>query len=163
MIIDNKLLNTGGLPGCEFGHMIIQKNGIKCNCGSKGCFERYASMKALKNKLRERLNLDEKTRGQELLDMIRSNKLENKNYEIIENAVEEFIEDLAIGIANIINIFRPELVGIGGSFVYFEDVLLKRLTNKLNNSEMIFAKKENIEIVTAVLGNDAGIIGSTLI
>ena len=53
VIIDNKLLNTGNLPGCEIGHMVIEKNGIECNCGRRGCFERYASMKAFKNNLRK--------------------------------------------------------------------------------------------------------------
>ncbi len=45
VIINNKLLDTGELPGCEFGHMIIKKGGIKCNCGKNGCLEKYASMK----------------------------------------------------------------------------------------------------------------------
>ena len=52
VIINNKLLDTGELPGCEFGHVIIQKDGLKCNCGKNGCFEKYASMKALKTNLR---------------------------------------------------------------------------------------------------------------
>ena len=64
VIIDNHLLNTGNFPGCEFGHIIIQKDGIQCNCGKKGCFEKYASMKAFKNNLREALGLDEKTKGE---------------------------------------------------------------------------------------------------
>ena len=45
VIINNQLLNTGDFPGCEFGHMIIEKNGRQCKCGKKGCFERYSSMK----------------------------------------------------------------------------------------------------------------------
>ena len=73
VIINNELLDTGELPGCEFGHMVIQRDGIKCNCGKQGCFEKYASMKALKTNLRKNLGLDEKTRGQELLDIIRKN------------------------------------------------------------------------------------------
>ena len=73
-IINNKLLDTGDLPGCEFGQMIIQKDGIKCNCGKRGCFEKYASMKALKTNLRKILNLDEKTSGRELLEIIRNNQ-----------------------------------------------------------------------------------------
>ena len=48
VIVDDKLLDTGDLPGCEIGHMIIQKDGLECKCGKKGCFEKYASMKAFK-------------------------------------------------------------------------------------------------------------------
>ena len=159
VIIDNKLLNTGDLPGCEFGHMIIKKDGIKCNCGKNGCFEKYASMKALKNNLRAELGLDEKTRDQELLDMIRKNEQDEK----ITKIVDEYIEYLSIGISNLINIFEPEAVGIGGSFVYFSDVLLDKLKNNIQKNKYLFNNREKLIIVPAALGNDAGIIGASLI
>ena len=159
VIIDNQLLNTGDLPGCEFGHMIIQKDGIKCNCGKNGCFEKYASMKAFKNNLRVELGLDEKTRGQELLDMIRKNGHDER----ISKIVDEYIEYLSIGISNLIDIFEPEAVGIGGSFVYFSDVLLDKLKNNIQKNKYLFNNREKLIIVPAVLGNDAGIIGSSLI
>lgn len=162
-IIDNELLNTGELPGMEVGHMVIQKNGIPCNCGNKGCFERYASMKVLKNNLRNALGLDETTRGEQLLDMIRNNSIVNNDYEKIENVVNEFIENLSIGISNLVNLFEPEAVVIGGSFVFFEDVLLERLKKSLKNGKYLFNKREEIVLKPAVLGNDAGIIGASLI
>ena len=160
VIINNELLNTGELPGCEFGHIVIKENGIKCNCGKSGCIEKYASMKSFKNRLRNELGLDEKTRGEQLLNIIRNNNIKNKDYEIINRVVEEFIEDLSIGISNLINIFEPEAVGIGGSFVYFEDVFLDKLKNKLLEKNMLFNPRKDINIEVAVLGNDAGIIGA---
>ena len=156
VIINGKLLDTGDLPGCEFGHMIIQKDGIKCNCGKKGCFEKYASMKALKNNLRASLGLDETTRGQELLDMIRKNGEDEK----IKTIVDEYIDYLSIGLSNLINIFEPEAVGIGGSFVYFSDVLLEKLKNNIQDKKYLFNSRDELIIVPAALGNDAGIIGS---
>ena len=87
VIINDKLLDTGDLPGCEFGHMVIQRDGIKCNCGKQGCFEKYASMKALKTNLRQILGVDEKTRGQELLDIIRKNPKDEK----INKVIDEYI------------------------------------------------------------------------
>lgn len=163
VIIDNELLDTGNLPGCEFGHMIIQKDGIECNCGKRGCFEKYASMKALKTNLRTYLGLDEKTRGEELLDIVRNNKEGNKNYEVIENIISDFIENLAIGISNLINIFEPEAIGIGGSFVFFEEVLLDRLKKEMLKKNLLFNVRESLNIETAVLGNEAGIIGASLV
>ena len=142
---------------------VIQKNGIPCNCGNIGCFERYASMKVLKNNLRNALGLDETTRGEQLLDMIRNNSIVNKDYEKIENVVNEFIENLSIGISNLVNLFEPEAVVIGGSFVFFEDVLLERLKKSLKNGKYLFNKREEIVLKPAVLGNDAGIIGASLI
>ena len=163
VIINNQLLDTGDLPGMEIGHMVIHKDGLPCNCGNKGCFEKYASMKSLKNNLRAELGLDETTRGQELLDMIRNNNSSNKSYLKIEKIVNEFIENLGVGIGNLINLFEPEAIVIGGSFVYFEDVLLDRLKNIFIYKPYIFNKRNEIIIKPAILGNDAGIIGASLL
>lgn len=162
VIINNKLLDTGNLPGCEIGHMSIEKDGILCKCGRKGCFEKYASMKILKDNLRKALGYDEKVSGKELFEIIRSNTPEGKNYDIIEKILKQYIEDLSIGIANLINIFEPEAIGIGGSFVYFEEVLLNRLKAEIISKNILFNPRENIIIKTAILENDAGIIGATL-
>ena len=162
VIINNKLLDTGDLPGCEIGHMVIEKDGLECNCGRKGCFEKYASMKAFKNNLRKTLGYDENFSGKELLALIKNTKKENKNYNIINKIKQEYIEYLAIGIANLVNIFEPEVIGIGGSFVYFEDVLLDDLKNEIISKDMLFNKRKEINIQTAVLGNEAGIIGAVL-
>ncbi len=156
VVINGELLDAGNLPGCEFGHMIVQKDGIKCNCGKNGCFEKYASMKALKTNLRNVLGLDEKTRGQELLDMIRKNPDDEK----INKVIEDFIEYLSIGISNLVNIFEPEAIGIGGSFVYFSDVLLDKLKRNIQDKKYLFNYRNNLVILPAGLGNDAGIIGS---
>ena len=162
VIINNELLDTGNLPGCEFGHMVIEKEGLLCSCGKFGCWQQYASMKALKDNLRKLLGYDEKTDSKQLLNILRNTQKEDKEFSVINNIIEEYIEDLAIGISNLINIFEPEIIGIGGSFVYFKDVLLNRLENKLLNDNLIFNSRKDIKIETAILENDAGIIGATL-
>ena len=162
VIINNELLDTGNLPGCEFGHMIIEKDGLLCSCGKFGCWQQYASMKALKDNLRKALGCDEKTDSKQLLNILRNTKKEDKSFTIINNIIEEYIENLAIGISNLINIFEPEIIGIGGSFVYFKDILLNKLENKLLKNNLLFNSRNDIKIQTAILENDAGIIGSTL-
>ena len=154
LIVQGQLLESDSESGCEPGHMVIEKNGIPCSCGREGCFERYASMKVLKNNLRSALGLDQTTRGQELFEMIRKNHLDSENYEVIEGVVSEYIDNLSIGLINLVNIFDPEMIGIGGSFVYFKEVLLERLKKKINKKDLI--------IETAILGNDAGMIGAVL-
>ncbi len=163
IIINNKLLEVGELPGCEFGHMIIQKNGLQCNCGKKGCFEKYASMKAFKDNLRNVLNLDEKTSGKDLLDIIRRNPQGSENFNKINKVIEEYIDNLSIGISNLINIFEPEAVVIGGSFVFYEEIFMNRLKEKILNNSLLFNQRKEIIIQTAILGNDAGLIGATLL
>ena len=162
VIINNKLLNTGELPGLEIGHMVIDKNGIKCNCGRKGCFERYASMKAFKNNLRESLGYNQNVSGKELLSIINNTNKNDENYKKIEKVKREYIENLALGIANLVNIFEPEAIGIGGSFVYFSEVLLEDLKREILEKDLLFNKRKEINIKTAVLGNEAGLIGAIL-
>ena len=94
--------------------------------------------------------------GTQTLDIIRK----NPNDEKINAVIEEFIEYLSIGISNLVNIFEPEAIGIGGSFVYFSDVLLERLKKNIIDKGYLFNKREELIIVPAALGNDAGIIGS---
>lgn len=162
VVIHNKLLDTGELPGCEFGHMLIEKNGRLCKCGKRGCWETYASMKAFKDNLREILNLDEKTSGKELLDILRKMDKNSPKYIQINQLIEQYIEYLSIGISNLINIFEPDAIGIGGSFVFYEEVFLEKLKTKLLKDNLLFNERKEIIIQTAILDNDAGMIGAIL-
>ena len=139
--------------------MIITKNGRQCKCGKRGCFEQYGAMQVFKQKVIEELNLDEKIEGKQLLEIVQK----EKNNPIIENIVDEYTADLSIGISNLINIFEPEAIGIGGSFVFFEDLLLPSIKSKILEGNLLFNKRDDIIINTATLGNDAGMIGTTLI
>lgn len=163
VIINNKLLDTGDLPGCEFGHMVIEEDGLLCKCGKFGCWEKYASMKAFRDNLRKVLGYTQNTNSQELLNILKNTNENSKDYKKIDNVIEKYIKDLSIGISNLINIFEPEVIGIGGSFVYFKDILLYRLEEKLEEKDMLFNKHNEIKIETAILENDSGIIGATLI
>ena len=162
VIIHNELLDTGELPGCEFGHMVIEKNGKLCRCGKKGCWETYASMKAFKDQLREILGLDGKTSGKELLDILRKTDKNNQKYIQIHKLIEQYVDCLSIGISNLVNIFEPEAIGIGGSFVFYEEIFLDKLKTKLLEDNLLFNQRKEINIQTAILDNDAGIIGATL-
>ena len=158
---NNQLLSPTGVPGFEFGHMIIKQNGKLCRCGKRGCFEQYASMRVLKEKIIEILDLDEKIEGEKLLKILK--KEINRNNPEILNIIDEYITDLSAGMSNLINIFEPQVIGIGGSFVFFEKLLLPKLKEKILSENLLFNKREDIIINTATLGNDAGIIGATLI
>lgn len=162
VIINGNLLETGEYPGCEFGHMVIKGNGLKCNCGRKGCFEKYGSMRAFKDNLRNELWLEDKTSGKELMAILKDTTKESKDYAKIEKVRKQYIRDLSVGIANLVNIFEPEAIGIGGSFVYFSEVLLQDVKKTILKEDMLFNPRKEINIQTAVLGNEAGIIGATL-
>ena len=159
VIYEKKLLSPDAVPGFEFGHMIIKHNGKLCKCGKRGCFEQYGSMKAFKQKIIEELDLDIKTDGKTLLEIV---KKEQQNPAVAE-IIDEYLTDLSIGISNLINIFEPQAIGIGGSFVYFSDLFLAKLKDKLLNNNLLFNSRDDIEINIATLGNNAGMIGASLI
>lgn len=155
VFLNGELLVPNKYEGFEIGHMTIERNGLECNCGRKGCFEKYASMNALKKKIAQKLEKESIT-GEELKEIL------EKNADIeISNIVDEYTENLNLGIASLINIFEPEVITIGGSFAYYEKTLLNKLILRLEKEE-IFNKQNMPKIVLAKLKNDAGIIGSVL-
>lgn len=158
VFLDGKLLETTRAPGFEIGHMVINRNGIKCNCGKNGCFETYCSMKRFKDSAREILGLTSEISAVELLDIIEKNKDNIR----IKSLIDEYIENLIIGFSNLIDIFEPEAISLGGSFVYFRDIFYDKLVSEFNKKKYYFNKDIKTEIKLAMLGNDAGIIGATI-
>ena len=144
-IILNGNLYTGstGIAG-EIGHMVIDKNGISCKCGRKGCFEKYASVSAL---LKE-------TGAEDLKEVFYLSEKNNN----IQNVLNNYIENLSEGLANVVNIYDPEMLVIGGGLSEFADEFMYKLKTK------IFAKLYNkdaheLSIKATNMENDAGIIG----
>lgn len=153
---NGKLVEPNRSAGSEYGHMIIQKDGIACNCGNKGCFERYASMRAFKEGIKKILKVDDEISSKELLEKLTKN-LDNKE---VNEYIDNYIDYLLLGLSNIVNIIEPEVICLGGGFVYFEKILYTRLIEKANLNKYKFNKTR---FVLAKLENDAGIIGATLI
>lgn len=145
-------------PGMEIGHMVIDKNGIKCNCGKTGCFETLCSVKRLKDKLIDEMNLSKEVSSKDLLEILKWRAKE----ENIKKILEEYIDNLNIGLSNIIDIFAPQAICLGGGFVYFEEILYKPFLEKYYNERKSFYKDRIPDIKLALLGNDAGIIGATI-
>lgn len=156
--LGGKLLEPKKYSGFEFGHMTLVKDGIQCTCGKKGCFERYCSIKALKTKITNTLNID----GTDISGQYLREELMVKYHDEVQNDVNEFIDYLRVGVCNLIDIFEPEIICFGGSFSYYEGhEVLNKLIKEINKDNMTF-NKEKHKIVTADFKNDAGIIGSTI-
>lgn len=158
VIYNGKLLEGKDVPGFEISHMIIHKDGKMCNCGKKGCFETYASLKRFKEKISQEFGLNTLS-GKVVREFIRNNSGNLK----LKSIIEDYIEDLSIGISNIVNIFEPDIICIGGSFAEYEDILFKPLKSALLDSNLLFNQRHDITIEYANLKNDAGIIGASLI
>ena len=154
-IYHGTLMQSDVAEGYELGHMIIKENGLKCRCGKEGCFETYGGILAFKSKVMNRLNLSPDISGPEL------RKRMECSMEQIADIIHDYINDLAIGISNLINIFEPDCIVIGGGFARYDYMLLDKLKERLINSNLLFNRRNDIVIRTAEFGNDAGIIGAS--
>lgn len=157
--LGGKLLEPKRYSGFEFGHMTLVKDGIPCTCGKKGCFERYASIKSLKQRITKTLNLD----SADISGQYMREHLMVEYHDQVQDDINDFLTYLRIGICNLIDIFEPEVICFGGSFSYYEGhPVLNKLIEEINKPEMTFNDGEKPKIVTAFFKNDAGIIGATI-
>lgn len=157
VFLDGKMLEAKEFEGFEIGHMTIQRKGKQCKCGKKGCFETYASMKNLKYTICKNYKLRNDIHSQELMQILSNgSKLSNQ-------ILEEYLENLKIGIANLIDIFEPEAISIGGSFAYYGNIFINPLKQKLFENNSTFNGRKDIIINVAELKNDAGIVGAVVI
>ena len=170
IIVDNKILSGFNFAGGEIGHTVIVKDGAKCNCGRRGCFEAYASATGLIRQTKEIItkypdsiihtmtqNNPDKIDGKTAFDAAK------KGDEAGKKIVSQFIEYLGIGITDIVNIFQPEAVVIGGGLSKEGDYLLEPLRAYVKDNSYEPDGVESTKIVAAKLGNDAGIIGAALL
>lgn len=157
--LGGKLLEPKKFSGFEFGHMTLVKDGIQCTCGKKGCFEKYASIKALKNRITKTLNLN----SSDISGQYMREHLMVEYHDQVQNDIDDFLTYLRIGVCNLIDIFEPEIICFGGSFSYYENhPVLNKLIAEINKSDMTFNEGNKPKIVTAKFKNDAGIIGATI-
>lgn len=138
----------------EFGHMTIVKDGKKCNCGRYGCFEQYASIKALLESYKNYNN--KKIAFEEFVNLIKS-----KDASALK-VFDEYTDFLACGLQNIIMIMDPHYIIIGGDVVKFNNLLIDTLNNKVfvkNN----FFNKNSSKILLSNLKENASILGAALL
>jgi glucokinase len=167
VILDGKMLMGCAFGGAELGHTVIEMNGRQCSCGRKGCLEAYCSATALVKLTKEKF---EATTGTLMHEMCENdvNRVGGKTAfaamkkgdKAGTEVVEEFISYLACGVANLINIFQPEVFTIGGGVSGEGDNLLVPLKEKV--CKEVYSKDNTLktDLRIATLGNDAGIIGA---
>lgn len=154
VFLGGNMLKPKKNSGMEIGHILIGKTGRQCTCGREGCFETYASMKNLRDRLAERLNLAKDLSGEILFELAK------REIDKIDDIIIEFANDLVDGMTSLVNIFEPEAICIGGSYVYHTDILGDKVEEALKNAKPF--NNEMPKIVLAEFQNDSGIVGSTL-
>lgn len=170
IVLNGKLYEGNEGAGAELGHEVIRFGGEKCACGRRGCFEAYASATALIRQTRRAMEKD----GQSALWQLCGgdiNKVNGKTAFDGKRAgdkaaacvVNTYIKYLAEGIANIANTFRPEAVLLGGGISAEREYLTVPLQKQVNRLMLGHGKYAPVHILTASLGNDAGLVGAAML
>lgn len=167
IILDGKVAKGSYLGEGEIGHIIIDyTGGDYCGCGQKGCLETFCSANSIIKYVKSILK-DNKSKILDFADSFEDINAKNVfdaydlGDEIAIKAIERFNTYFAIGIVNIVNVFRPDVICIGGGASARGDKLVKPIEEIAK--KMIYGNGFETKIVPAILGNDAGIIGAAMI
>lgn len=167
IVLDGKMVCGSFNGGAELGHVVLVVDGEQCNCGRKGCWEKYSSATAL---ITQAKRVAEKNPSS-LLNTLVDNDLSKMNAKIpfdaaqqgdviAQEVIKNYIRYLAIGIGNIINMVQPEIIVIGGGVCAQGDNLLLPLIGEVKKEVFGGGDYLQTKICIAELGNDAGIVGA---
>ena len=166
IIIGGKLFEGYRSAGTEVGHMVIRQDGELCTCGRKGCFERYASAGALIRLTQAEMANDrssamwkyapavEKADGRTVFLALKEGDVAAKK------VLDTYIAALGEGVANLVNVFRPQAVIFGGGISAEGETLLAPLRAYVYPRLYVSEKIAPLELRCAALGNDAGLYGA---
>ncbi len=164
IVVEGKLFEGGSSAGTEIGHTVIVEDGESCTCGRKGCFEAYSSATALINKTRavmqknknsvmwKNYNLDTVS-GKTAFDYAQTDAA-------AKSVVDWYVKYLACGVTNLANVFRPQVIMLGGGVAEQKDKLTKPVQELLDKQIFAGMGYAGIKVVTASLGNKAGVYGA---
>ena len=170
-IIFGGKLFTGELgAGAELGHEIIRMDGEPCACGRRGCFETYASASALVRQTKNAMIAHPESKMWELCKGSADNADGRTAFDgmrqgddTAKEVVERYLNYLAEGIANIVNVFRPQAVLIGGGISAEGEALTLPLQKMVDTKILGRGRYAPVTIRAASLGNDAGLVGAAML
>lgn len=169
IILNGKLWEGLEGAGAEIGHMVLHAGGEPCSCGRRGCFEAYSSATALVNQTKAAMRKHPLSLLNAVAD--KSGKVSaktafdamRKGDTVAKDVVENYLFYLSEGVANLINIFAPEAIILGGGVCNEGDTLLvplkEQVVAKCYGGDLI----HHADISIASLGNDAGLIGAAML
>ena len=147
--LNGKIYKGFGSSAGELGHMIIHAGGKRCTCGGEGCYECYASATALLNAVKKVTNKE--------LDGFEVFSRENFNKPEIRSEIDKWIDEIILGLMNVIYVFNPPLIVLGGGILN-EDYIIDLIDRKIYNRLM--DNFRTVKIVRAKNGNKSGLLGA---
>ena len=168
VVIGGRLLTGYTGAASELGHMTIVADGVPCACGRKGCFETYASATALIRMTREAMakhseSVMHKIATEQGVDGRTAFTAQQMGDAAGDEVVKTYLHYLSIGIANIVNIFFPEVIALSGGVANQGENLLAPLRREVSQQEYGAAyTAKHPRLVCCTLGNTAGMIGAAM-
>lgn len=164
LVLGGKLYEGNFGAGAELGHSVVVVGGEQCTCGRRGCLEAYASATALIRDTKRAMQNDKNSKMWQIgsldnVDGATAFKFKDED-KTAKAVVDNYIEMLACGITNYANVFRPEAVILGGGVCNEGEGLTKPLQEILDNDIFGKSKGPSVKIITATLGNSAGLLGA---
>lgn len=169
IVLDGKLYTGFNFAAGELGHMAIVYDGLPCTCGQKGCWEAYSSATALIKHTREVMqeNPDslmwKESATLDAVDGRTAFEASKKGDAAAQAVVDWYVGHLACGIINLLNIFQPDVLCIGGGICGEGDYLLRPLQALVEKNQFMTDVSLQSKLRIATLGNDAGILGAALL
>ena len=152
IILNGQVFEGGIMGGSEVGHQVVRVNGRRCTCGRKGCLEAYVSVPALIRSAEEaagrKMTLEEIFRGA------------SKGNIDLQEIVEQYEQMLGTGIVNIVNMFRPQMILLGGAMSAYAPAMTEAIREMMKNDCFGGIHGMIPEIAVAELGSNAGMIGA---
>lgn len=166
IIINGKLFEGRAGAGAEAGHMVIRQDGEACNCGRNGCWERYASASGLIRQTQEQMDADPASAMHAIaaqsggVNGMTAFCAARAGDESGRKVVDRYISYIAEGILNLVNIFRPDAILIGGGVSHEGTFLTDPIQRQVDRFNFGAQFNPPTVIKAASLGNDAGILGA---
>ena len=167
VIIENKLFEGYKSKGAELGHMVIEVGGEQCGCGRRGCMEAYCSATALIRDTKRAMENDRQSAMWEYVggdigkvDGRTAFECSKRGDAAAQKVIENYIMYLGEGLSNFINIFRPQAIILGGGVCAQGDYLVKPVQKYVDRHTYGGENAPKTHILTATLGNDAGLVGA---
>lgn len=160
-ILNGKIYRGNTSNALEVGHMTLEKDGPRCNCGNYGCAEALASGTAIGRMAREEVEKGAETSlaNYEKITAIEVFKEAEKGDLVAKAVLDKALNYLGICVSNIITSFDPEMVIIGGGVSKNGSLVFEKV-RKVVNERCFKTMAESTMIVPAALGTDAGVIGA---
>lgn len=167
IVVDGKMLLGNRSAGAEGGHTVIVKGGRKCNCGRRGCWEAYASASALLKDVKSAIRKNPASvlateaecgvSGKTVFSAVR------KGCPVARKVLDGYIEYISEGLTNLVAVFRPKCLLIGGGVSAQTELLIEPLEELVNKKAYGGSRNPHVSVKGACFGNDAGIIGAACV